>query len=222
MKRLIVKRELLPEINNAEIFINALQLSRILSSLRYNQIIYVLLIEKADINTSIQLNLLINHAALLCEGIKKFKTYEEGLRYLETYKRNIDNINKILSELANKNSFYNNTVCKARDKIAFHFDKRVITEVLEEFINEHLQENEDMVFVQGKTDLEKDTIHLLADNMNFRYILKSIPSKKLSYEEKFKILAKELLDLSKIFCDILESIIPELIQDYCELKETNE
>lgn len=179
------------------------------------------LFEKSEINTSIQLNLLLNHAALLCEGIRKFKTYEEGLRDLETYKNNMDNITIILNGLKEGDSFYHSTVCKARHKIAFHFDKCVITEVLGEFINEHLEENEDVVFVQGKTDLEKDTIHLLADNMNFRYILKSIPGDKLSYEEKFKILATELLDLSKIFCDTLESMIPELIQEYCELKETH-
>jgi len=46
-----------------------------------------------------------------------------------------------------------------------------------------------------------------------------LKNKDSSYEEKFKILARELLELSKIFCEILEEIIPEMVEDYCELIE---
>jgi len=219
MKRLILKRELLPDIKDEEKLINAIQLSRILSSLRYNQIIYAKIIETDSVSTSIQLNLLINHAAVLCEGIRKFKTLKAKFEGLETYKENIDKLKKISREIEDKSSFYNNVICKIRHKIAFHFDKSVITEVLEKFIDEHLKENEDVVFLQGKTDLVADTIYLLADNINFHYILKSVKGKNLSDRDRFIIMSKELLNLSKLFIGILENITPELIQDYCELKE---
>jgi len=219
MIRLILKRGLLPDLKDEEKLIYAIQLSRILSSLRYNQIIHEKIFEKDNGNTNIQLNLLINHAAVLCEGIKKFETLKAKLVSLDAYKENIVKIKNIFNETENENSFYNTVIYKIRNKIAFHFDEDVITEVLEEYIDEHLKEKEDIVFFQGKTELVADTIYPLADNINFHYILKSIKGENLSDKDRFIILSKELLNLSKLFIGILENIIPELIQDYCELKE---
>lgn len=108
---------------------------------------------------------------------------------------------------------------KIRTRVAFHFDKNVIIQTLQEFIDECDKENEKVIFIQGKTDLIKDMKFLLADTLSLRYILNLVKEKDLSYPEKFKIVAKELLDLSKSFCDILQEIIPELVKDYCILKE---
>jgi len=219
VKSLIIKKELLLSIKYEQKFIEAIQLSRILSAIQYNKVIYAKVCEKDDIDSSLQLNLVINHAAVLYEGIKKFNTLKAKFKDLESYKENFDEIEKIFKEAEKENIFYKNVLYKVRKKVAFHFDKHVITKMLGEFISECVKEDKEVIFIQGKTELVKDMTFRLANNMNFRYILKLVGGKNLSYEEKFKKMAKELLDLSKLFCGVLEEIISELVKDYCILKE---
>ena len=85
MKRLIVKKNLLPSIKNEQKFINAIQLSRILGALHYNKIILSKMDKENNLNPSIQLYLLLNHAAVLQEGIKRIKRLEAKLKNLESY-----------------------------------------------------------------------------------------------------------------------------------------
>lgn len=219
MKGIVVKKEYLPTIKDEENFIDSIQLGRILGAIQYNKIIHAKIIEDEEISTSIQLYLLLNHAALLYEGIKKFNKIKPNFESLNYYKENIDNIEIILNEAIDKNSFTNKVLKKVRNKIAFHFDKKVIKEVLAKFVSDSLKEKKDVVLISGKTKLVKDTAYLLADNMNINYVLKSINSENLSNEDKFKILSKKIVYLSGLFCEILASIIPDLIEDYCELKE---
>jgi len=123
MNRIIVKKELLPEIKNVQNFINGIQLSRILSSLRYNLVIYEIIDKEDNVTLNIKLNNFLNHAALLCEGIRKLKELESILKELKSYQQNLDEIQRIFTELKNKNSFLSNVLCRVRNKIVFHFDK---------------------------------------------------------------------------------------------------
>ena len=219
MNAIVVKNEYLSLIQDDKNFINSVQLGRILGAIQYNKIIYAKIMENENANTSIQLYLLLNHAALLFEGIKKFYSSKSDFEDLNFYKKNLDRIKIILSEAEDENSFNNKVLKKIRNRIVFHFDKGVIREVLSEFIDDSLKEKEDLILIQGETELVKDTAYLLSDNMNINYVLKSINGEKLSNEDKFKILSGTLLNLSELFCDILASIIPDLIEDYCEFKE---
>ena len=214
MKRIRIKKEFLPSINTEEYFIEAIQFCRILSSIQYNNVIYTMLSERKDFDTCLQLNLIINHAAILYEGIKKFNTLTERLKKLESYKNNLEKIEKISN---GDNIFIDEVIYNIRRKVAFHFDKHVIAQTLGEYVSNCICEDEDIIFIEGKTDTKKDMRFLLADNINLRYVLGLLKDKDSSYEEKFKILARELLELSKIFCEILEEIIPEMVEDYCEL-----
>jgi hypothetical protein len=216
MKRLIVKKEFYKSIKDNDNFLEAIQLCRILGAIQYSKVIYSIASEKEDFNTSLQLILVINQAAYLYEGIKKFNTIKTKLEHLESFQINKDLIDKTFGK---ESTFFNEVLCYIRSKVAFHFDKHVIVRTLEDLIEECTNEDEDIVFIEGKTDLVKDTKYLLADTLYLRYILGLIRRNNANYEEKFKILAKELLNLSKLFCDILQEIIPELIEDYCELIE---
>ena len=219
MKKIIVKKEYLPSIKHDEKFINSIQLGRILGAIRYNKIVHAMISKYEEANTSLQLYLLLNHAALLYEGITKFNKAKSDFENLDYYKSNLSQIKKVLNESIDSNSFTNKVLKKIRNKIAFHFDKEVIRKVLGEFVDDNLKENKDVVLVSGKSELVKDTTYLLADNMNINYILKSINRKEISVEDKFKIFSKKLLKLSGLFCDILDELIPDLIKNYCEVKE---
>ncbi|MFX0207879.1 MAG: hypothetical protein ACFFDT_17960 [Candidatus Hodarchaeota archaeon] len=219
MKKIVVKKEYLPNIKNEDKFINAIQLGRIIGAINYNKILYAEISKDKEINTSLQLYLLLNLAALVYEGIKKFKNSKSDFENLNFYKENLDKIEIILNEANDTKSFTNTVLERIRNRIAFHFDKGVIKEVIEQFVDDSLKENKEVVLISGKSELVKDTTYLLADNMNINYILKSINGNEKSEREKFKILCKSLIELSELFCNILDQLIPDLIKDYCELKE---
>lgn len=219
MNAIVVKNEYLSMIQDDKNFISSVQLGRILGAIQYNKIIYTKIMENENANASIQLNLLLNHAAVLFEGIKEFHSSKSDFEDLNFYKKNLDKIGLILSEVEDENSFYNKVLKKIRNRIVFHFDRGVIREVLSEFIDDSVRENKDLILIQGETELVKDTAYLLSDNMNINYVLKSINGEDLSSEDKFKTLSGTLLNLSELFCDILASLIPDLIEDYCEFED---
>ena len=216
MKRLILKKELYQSLKDDEEFLESIQLCRILSAIQYNNVIYAMLSENEEFDTFLQLHLVIYHASLLYEGIKKFISMKPKLESLESFKESDKIIEEYFSE---NNAFYKDVLYQIRRKVAFHFDKHVIVRTLEKFITESNKENQEVVFIEGKTDLVKDMKFNLADNLNLNYIVGLIKGENLSYEEKFKALAQDLIKQSNLFCDILHEIIPELIKDYCELIE---
>lgn len=214
MLHCIVREELLPTIKDNNKFINAIQLSKILSAIRYNQMIYLIVTEK-DTNSSIGFHLFLNQAALLFEGIKTFELLKSEFESLESYNKNIEDIEEIFREKEDINSFYNRVLKKARNKIIFHFDKEVIKEIFEGFVNDCISKGKNIMFASGKTELIADINYNLADDMNFNYLLKLTNDNNLPEENKFTNMVKELSNLSKLFCGVLEHLIGELIQDIC-------
>lgn len=219
MKKIVVKKEYLPSIKNDKRFINAIQLGRILGAIRYNKILHAEISKDKEANTSLQLHLLLNHAALVYEGITTFKKTKSNFENLDYYKKNLDKIKIILDEAKNKKGFTNKILKKIRNKIAFHFDEDVTKEILGRIVDDSLKERTDVVLISGKSERIKDITYLLADNVNINYVLILINGKGISEREKFKILSKNLLELSGLFCEILDVLIPDLIEDYCVLKE---
>ena len=149
MIRSIVKKELLPSIKNNQEFITAIQLSRILSALRYNQVIYEKLIDEDDIFSNIYLNLLYNHVAFIFEGIRTFKKLESKLKNLECYKKYFKDIEKILKKEKDRNSFFNQVFGKIRNRITFHFDERVIKKIFKVYVEDSIKKQEDIIFLAG-------------------------------------------------------------------------
>lgn len=220
MKKIVVKEEYLDSIKSEEKFINAIQLGRILGAIQYNKNIHAILHEKDEnLSVNLQLHLMINHAALLFEGIKKFEQIKSEFDNLKTYKKNIEKIKKILREYNDENSFISSVLKKIRNRIAFHFDKSIIKTIFSEYVDASLEEDKEIVLLSGESELKKDTSFMLSDNISINYILGLINKKELTDQEKFKYLAKTLLELSELFCDILDELIPELSSEFCENKE---
>ena len=219
MKSIVVKREYLPSIANQDKFINAIQLGRIVGAIRCNNILQGEKIADDESNLTLRVYLLLNHAALLFEGIKTFHGAKSDYADLPYYKENDHRIGLLEIEFINPESFSNVVLKKIRNKIAFHFDKDVITSILRKLVEDSTKENKDVVLISGRSALVKDTAYILADNVNINFVLESIEGKDLEQEEKFKMLAKKLLDLSALFCNVIEGMIPDLIDEYCETKE---
>jgi len=94
-----------------------------------------------------------------------------------------------------------------------------LNEIFEEVVNECIREKRDIIFASGKTEQVKDMTFDLADNIDINYILKFVNGKTESNEDKFKSMVQDLLKLSESFSGILEDLVAELIQDYCEVEE---
>jgi len=115
--RSVVKKELLPLIKNNQEFITSIQLSRILSAVRYINVIYAKLIEKDDVSSNIYITLFYYHAALIYEGVKTFEKLKPKLKNLETYRRYNVEIEKILKDKRDKNSVLNKIFRRVRNKL---------------------------------------------------------------------------------------------------------
>ena len=219
MKSIIVKRELLPSIAFQDKFINAVQLARIVGAIRCNNVLQVDKISDDESNLTLRIYLLLNHAALLFEGIRRFHKSKSNFADLPSYRDNLSNIDALERDYNDPKSFINVVLKDIRNKIAFHFDRNVISSALQSLVADSVNEKRDLVLISGKTELVKDTVYVLADNINISYVLGLIGSRDLPQEERFKTLAKELLVLSGLFCSVIDNLIPDLVGEYCELRE---
>jgi hypothetical protein len=130
MKKIVIKKEYLPNIKNENKFINAIQLGRIIGAIRYNNILYAEISKDKVVNTSLLLYLFLNHAAFVFEGITTFNNNKSDFENLNYYKENSAKIKIILSEANNKNSFTRTVLKRIRNRVTFHFDKGIIKGVL--------------------------------------------------------------------------------------------
>ena len=162
---------------------------------------------------------LLNHAALLYEGIRTYIRAKKAFEELPYYQKNEDKIRVLSSEFGDARSFSNRVLKKIRDKIAFHFDKDLITLILRDYLADSSRSNSDIVLVTGKSELVKDMAFPFADKLIITHVLRSIEGEGQSDEEKFRILAERLLNLSNIFCTLIDDLIPDLVGEYCELRQ---
>jgi hypothetical protein len=93
MKKIVVKKKFLDTIKNEEGFIYSVQLGRILGALQYNKIIYAKVSKAKKTNTSLELYLFLNQAALLAEGIRTFSASKSSFENLPFYKKHSAKIN---------------------------------------------------------------------------------------------------------------------------------
>lgn len=215
----IVKKEFLPLIKDNKEFFIAIQLSRILSAIRYNNVIFAKLINEVDIHSGIGFYLFFNHAALIFEGIKTFNCMKSKTSHLETYKSYSNKIEKMLSDINDENSTLRKIFKTIRDKISFHFDDDVTKEIFGLYVDKRMKEQKDIIFLGGKTKKIVDMEYGLASDMNFNYILSYIDDQELSDKEKLIKISKELAELSNAFSEIIEFMMAELINDVCEIRE---
>jgi len=72
---------------------------------------------------------------------------------LDHYKKNLEKIEIILNELNDKNSFTNTVLGRIGNRIPFHYDKGIIKEAIEQFVDDSLKEKKDVVLMSGKSVL---------------------------------------------------------------------
>ncbi|MHB8095459.1 MAG: hypothetical protein ACYDH0_11025 [Candidatus Aminicenantales bacterium] len=214
MIKLVAKPEKIKSIYENERIIKAIELMRIASAIRYNNILQMQVFEAKDINLSLLFHLMINHAASLFEGIKTFFELGRFLKDLESYQKNIEKIKHISrEELGKSASFYNLVLKPIRNEIAFHFQEDVLRTHLINYLDSCIKEGREVVLISGQSELYKDTKYSISDMVVIDYILDKIAGKEDSIEEKVKQLGKNLSALTDAFLEILDALISELFSE---------
>jgi len=147
---------------------------RILKTIRYKQLLLLKSVEEEETGANIKIFILWNLAAALFEGIKTLYKLKKQFINLKYYKKDYEKIDDILKEFGEQNSFTNSVLKVIRDKLAFHFDREVILEVIKEFTVYSIETMGEVVLFSGKTTAIKDLEYNIADNMDYNYILSLI------------------------------------------------
>ena len=213
MIKRIAKPEKVKTMHEDNRVITAIQLMRIVATIRYNNIAQIKIMEDKDYDVSIHIQLIFNHAASLYEGIKTFFKLGIFLKDLESFKKNSDKIKKISRQWGSKTSFIGRILFPIRNEVAFHFDEKVINENLADYLKFCIENNKEVVLISGSSERVKDASYRIADNVTVNYILDKIAGKDLPVEEKVKRFTKELLELSGSFLEVLEILIVELFDE---------
>lgn len=219
MKKIVVSKKYLSSIYRRERFVDAIQLTRILGALRYYTILNTIINADGNLKTNLKAYFFLNHQALLYEGIKKLNSIKSEIENLDYYRNNKDKFNTIFEEWNNPSSFTNIAMKGIRNKIAFHFDNKVVRDVLKEYVEDCIKADREVVLIQGESEAVRDTYYELADNMNINYALKGINGGAASSEDKFRQMAQRFFPLMNMVCDVLEGLLVELALPYCEAKE---
>ncbi len=203
-----IKERYIEELKSSKDLILAIQLSRIVNSLRSNFRSYINVSNKDDLlDLKDRMDLLLIHGAMLYEAIHEFSSISKRLSKLDFWKKNTEQIKRLQRENNDKDSFTNIVLKSIRNKIFFHFDREVVIESLRNF-NLH----DEPVFILGKSILRKDMRYSLADDLVLTYLVNLYPKFNDMYQ-RYEETRKKIVELSDTTCSVFDSIIGELLKD---------
>lgn len=214
MKRVVLKNEYFDEIENTNKIVASIQIMRILKTIRYNHVLLDKVANDAELRANIKFYVLWNLCSTLYEGIKTFSKMGLQSSKLKCYKSNHKKFEYIKKESSDRNSLTNQLLKSIRDKLISHFDKDVILENLRALVSNAKKENEEVVFFSGKTLSVGDCVYDLADSIDYYYILGQIESREKTAFNKIKTIMRDVIKLSKSFCEVLEIVAGELMEQY--------
>jgi len=203
-----IKKYWIKELKSSEDFILAVQLSRIVNSLRSNLRSYINVSNDDELlDLKDRLDLLLIHGAMLYEAIREFSSMSKWLSQFDCWKQNAEQVKALQKENNNRDSFTNTVLKSIRNKIFFHFDRQIITEALHKF-----NLNEEPVFILGKSTSRKDMRYTLADDLVLTYLVNLLPQYEDMFE-RYKEVKGKIIELSDEVCSVFDNIIGEVLKD---------
>lgn len=195
-------------------FIAAVQLSRIVNSIRSCQRSYFRAgrgSRFADEKDKVDITFL--QCSLLYEAILEFKRLSGTLKDLVFWKSNTDKIKTLQHQHSDKKSFWNTVLKPIRNEILFHFEKDSVQSALD-----RISPSEELFFAVGATSRNRDVVFTLADDAALTYVLAdSGPKGKAPV--KFDWLHQNLNDLTETFCDVCMGLTIELLRGHVRLEK---
>jgi hypothetical protein len=158
---------------------------------------------------------ILYYGATLYQSLKTFSQMKEKLENLDEYKKNIAEINKLISGLNNDDSFIKNILGKMRDKLVFHFDNNPFVET---FSILDSSESEVVIF-EGDSYASVDANFPIVFEIYYNYLIKQFGIEG-SDEEKLEKIFNEMNLISRKLREIIGNIAGELLKDSVHYKET--
>ena len=224
MIKCYITKEESEKLKNDDKFVTAIRLLRMESAIITSLSLYERTINDEDKginrNNRDRLEIILYYGATLYESLKTFSRMKEDLENLklknsDEYKKNIEEINKLINELNNKDSFVKKILGNIRDRLVFHFDKNPFSETLPILDTSECE----LIILEGDSYPSGDAYYPIIYEIYYNYLIKSFPAEG-SDEEKLEKILNEMNSISTKFREIIGKIAREILKDYVHCKET--
>lgn len=162
----IIDKAVFQKVKKEPLFIASIQLGRIANAVRSSQRTVMRIVDWSRLtDTKDRIEQLFILASYTYEGIKEFFRREPDLSILQVWTEKKAEIEKLRKERDGRGSRYWQVIHDIRNDVSFHFLKKTIEEHIDEY------EPKDKVnFLIGKTELEKDILYILGDDIVMQYV----------------------------------------------------
>lgn len=164
--KLTIDRAVFGRIKNHEMFIAAVQLSRIINSLNAVSRMYMRIPDDGLLaNSKDKLEVMLIYGSLLYEGLHEFQRLCSTLHSLPSWSHHQSEVDFLNQEMGRSGTMFRKVVQPVRNQVTFHFEREAVVEALE-----HLQVANDVDFAIGETPRHFDVIYGLVDNLILIYL----------------------------------------------------
>jgi len=212
-----IKRDCIEDLKADDNFITAIQLARIVNSLRSNLRSYTNVSNKDELlDTKDRIDLLLIHAALLFEAIQEFSRFRRKLNRFSTWNDRKADIERFNNEISDNNSFTNTILKRIRNKVFFHFDRDVLSDTLQLF-----NFSDEVTFALGKSTKRGEVTYSLIDDLILTYLV-NIANRETPPIKEYDRIEQEILSLSDILCSVFDLFTKECLKGKLEFFEISD
>lgn len=214
-KKVVLKQGSFEKRRNDQRFALAVTFSRIMNSLTST---WRLSLSQGKQNNVIaqreRMQAFLNNVAVLHEGIQTFCDNKVHLHELDWFKAHLEDIKVIDKEIGDSKSFFNSVIKEVRNKLTFHFNSEVDSELLS---NPDIKLDHPLVLIEGISMGIGDSIHPLADKLIEEFLIHKY---KQSTEEtvKFEEFLLRFEKLQHVFVNVIGHLMAELVKDDIEFE----
>lgn len=192
----------------------AVQLSRLLNTLRANQRQYLRVPNDRDpANKRDRFELILYHGAIVYEAMKTINSYGADLSQTATWGELQDPVHSLQEETNNPNSFTQKYLKLIRNKLLFHYDIAAIDGALQDY-----PLSSDLVFAEAASESILNLSFVLADKFVLNYLVQRIEEKS-SATERWAFFEERLFEISESLCSVLYGCIIGLIKGLAYIEE---
>ena len=212
--KVIIRHENPEELKSDRRFKIAVQLSRLLNTLRANQRQYLRVPDDGDpANKRDRFELILYHGAIVYEAMKTITSYGADLSQTATWRELQDTVQSLQEETNNPNSFTQKYLKLIRNKILFHYDVAAIEGALQGY-----PLSSDQVFAEATSESILNLSFVLADEFILNYLMQRIKEKS-SANEKWAFFEERLFEISENLCSVLYGCFIDLIKGFAYIEE---
>jgi hypothetical protein len=195
------------QIKKLPVFVTALQLARLVNSLRSCFRIYVRINDWGRLtDTKDRIEELYIWASVLYEGAKELFRREEELRHTKVWRESRGRLGILKGEMK-KGKPYWVMLHDIRNDVMFHFYPTALENSIDEYVA-----GEEVNFAVGRTSQIKDTVYILGDDILLRHIFDRKGINGNTIGEKIDGLTEYLRIRTDTLISVIDPLLIELLK----------